>query len=141
MHITNRLPMFHQHVFVILLWGILMSPLRDWSLFTGRTAYKMGKSRVRSCLRPVLSRQGKTCHTPCYIECKLFAPLLNIVKTSSYRVKTTPKLVVPPFSMATTFSAPPFRRGKTAPPLPFCSLLPLAIISDQSLGTICLMSE
>ena len=26
-HIKNRLPMFHQHVFVILLWGILMSPL------------------------------------------------------------------------------------------------------------------
>ena len=26
-HITNQLPMFHQHAFVILLWGILMSPL------------------------------------------------------------------------------------------------------------------
>ena len=26
-HFTNRLPMFHQHVFVILLWGIWMSPL------------------------------------------------------------------------------------------------------------------
>ena len=36
--------------------------------------------------------------------------------------------------MAKTFSAPPFRRGKTsrAPPLPFCSP-PLPVISDHSL--------
>ena len=31
-HITNRLPMFPQHVFVILLWEILMSPLNIWHL-------------------------------------------------------------------------------------------------------------
>ena len=49
-------------------------------------------------------------------------PPPNLVKTSSYHVKTTHKLVVPltPFSMAKTFSAPlpTFHRCKTsrAPP-------------------------
>ena len=58
----------------------------------------------------------------------------NIAKTSSYRVKTTPKLVEPPppFGMARTFYPPPFlffffHRGKTSyapPPLRFCSPTP-----------------
>ena len=55
---------------------------------------------------------------------KLFVPPpITMAKTSSFRVKTTSKLVVPPFSMPKTFSVPPFCRGKTslAPPLPFCS--------------------
>ena len=60
-----------------------------------------------------------------------------MAKTSSYRVKSTPKLVVPPpFRMAKTFSAPPFRRGKTsrAPPSRFVAP-PLPVISDHSLKT------
>ena len=40
-------------------------------------------------------------------------PAYNMAKTLSYHVNTTPKLVVPPFNMAKTFSAPPLRRGKT----------------------------
>ena len=63
----------------------------------------------------------------------------NMAKTSSYRVKTTPKHVLPPppFSMAKTFSPPPpFRRGKTSRvPLPFSRPPPtLPVISDQSLS-------
>ena len=56
------------------------------------------------------SRQGKTFHAPPFKEWKLFAPHpFNMAKTSSYCVKTTPKLFLspPPFSMAKTFSAPP----------------------------------
>ena len=73
--------------------------------------YKMGKSRVRNFLRPPPppSRQGKTFCAPPFKDWKLFAPPYNMAKTSSYYVKTTPKLFVPPpFSMAKTFSAPPF---------------------------------
>ena len=36
-HITNRSPMFHQHGFVILLWGILMSPLRPACMMSDRS--------------------------------------------------------------------------------------------------------
>ena len=59
-----------------------------------------------------------------------------MAKTSSYSVKTTPKLVVPPLQNGQNFSVPPFRRGKTShapPPLLFCSP-PLPVISDQSLN-------
>ena len=102
-----------------------LQTLRDWSLITGRGGYKMGKSRVRNLLRPPPPPQDRV---------KLFAPPLlksgnfsrppyNMAKTSSFRIKTTPKLFVPPppFSMAKTFSAPPFCRRKTssAPPSRF----------------------
>ena len=60
-----------------------------------------------------------------------------MAKTSSYRVKTIPKLFVPPFSMAKTFSAPPppFCRGETsrAPPPSHFVAPPPPWISDQSL--------
>ena len=49
-------------------------------------------------------------------------PTYNMAKTSSYRVKTTPKLLCPPppFRMAKTFPPPHFHRGKNsrAPPPP-----------------------
>ena len=112
--------------------------LRDWSLIMGRGGYKMGKSRVRNFLRPP-SRQGKTFRPPPLLKSGNFScpPAYNKAKTSSYHVKTTPKLFVPPpFSMAKTFSAPPFRRGKTsrAPPPPSRFVAPpLPVISDQSL--------
>ena len=55
------------------------------------------------------SRQGKTFHAPpppplSRVE-TFRAPTFNMAKTSSYHIKATPKLVVPPpFSMAKTFS-------------------------------------
>ena len=42
------------------------------------------------------SRQGKTFCAPPFKDWKLFAPPYNMAKTSSYYVKTTPKLFVPP---------------------------------------------
>ena len=63
-------------------------------------------------------------------------PHYNMAKTSSYRRKITPKLVVPPpFSMAKTFSAPFFVRVKLhVPPSRFVAAPPpLRVISDQSL--------
>ena len=105
-------------------WASALSlGVRDWSLITGREGYKMGKSQVQNLLRPPHPPQDRV---------KLFVPPLlksgnflcpppyNMAKTSSYSVKTTPKPFVP-FSMAITFSAPPFRSGKTsrAPPSRF----------------------
>ena len=58
-----------------------------------------------------------------------------MAKTSIYSIKTTPKLSVPPFSVAKTFPPPLFVGVKlhVPPPLPFCSP-PLPVISDQSLN-------
>ena len=47
------------------------------------------------------SRQGKTFRAPPFKELERFAPSpFDMAKTSSYHVNTTPKLVVPPLSMA-----------------------------------------
>ena len=98
--------------------------LRDWSLITGRGGYKMGKSGVQNllCAPPPPQDKVKLSTTPpLKMETFCVSPF-NMAKTSSYRIKITPKLVVPLFSMAKTFSAPLFRRGKTShAPLPFCS--------------------
>ena len=64
-----------------------------------------------------------------------------MAKTLSYCVKTTPKRCVPPpppFSMAKTFSDPPFHTGNTscATPSRFVDTPPpLPVISDQALIT------
>ena len=74
--------------------------------------YKMEKSRVETfCAPPPQDRVKHFCAPP----------PITMAKTSSSRVKTTSKLVVPPppFSRAKTFSAPPpFHRGKTSHPPP-----------------------
>ena len=61
-------------------------------------------------------------------EWKLIAPPINMAKTSSYRVKTTSKLVVPPPLSAwlKLFLPPPlpFRRGKTSHAPPSCVVAP-----------------
>ena len=79
--------------------------------------YKMGKSRVRNFLRPP-TRQGKTFLAPPPIlkSGNFSRPPNNMAKTSSYRVKTTPKLFVPPPSAWLKLfpPPPPFRRGKTS---------------------------
>ena len=96
------------------------SLIRDWSLITGRGGgLQNGKTAGPKLFAPPPSRQGKSFGAPPLLKSGNFPrPAYNMAKTSSYRIKTTPKLFVPPFSMAQTFSIPPFRRGKTsrAPP-------------------------
>ena len=59
------------------------------------------------CAHP--SRQGKTFRAPPpFKEWKLYALPYNMAKTSSYRVKTTPKLFVPPLQNSSNFFRPPF---------------------------------
>ena len=70
--------------------------------------YKMGKSWIWNFSRPPPSRQGKTFCAPSFKEWKLFVPLpFNMAKTSTYRVKPTPKLFVPPPSLAWLKLFPP----------------------------------
>ena len=109
--------------------------IRDWSLITGRGGYKMGKLRVQNFLRPPPSRQGKTFRAPPFKEWKLFTPPpYNMAKTSSYHVKTTPKLFVPPPSAWLKLFRPPLFVGvKLHVPPPPVLLPPLPLISDQSL--------
>ena len=60
------------------------TPIRDWSLITGRWGgYKMGKLRVQNLLRPPPPppRQGKTFCTPGFKESKLFASPFNMART------------------------------------------------------------
>ena len=88
--------------------------VRDWSLITGGGGggYKMGKSQVRNFFRPPPPQDRVKLFAPPpppFLKSgNLFAIAFHMAKTSSYQVKTTQQLFVPPpFSMATTFSAPP----------------------------------
>ena len=55
------------------------------------------------------SRQGKTFRVPPFKECKLFAPPSIWLKLLATMYKLPQNLLCPPpFSMAKTFSAPPF---------------------------------
>ena len=116
--------------------------VRNWSLITGRGAYKMGKLWVRNFLRPPQDRVKTIAPPP---PCGNFLrppppPPLNMAKVPSYHINTTPKLVVPPpppTSAWLKLFPPPFPLGKTSrAPLPFCSPPPpphLPVICDKSL--------
>ena len=113
--------------------------LRDWSLITGKGVYKMGKIAGLKLFAPPppLKTGGNfLCPPPLFKGWKLVGPPITMAKTSSSRVETTPKVVMPPFSMAKTCYAPPppFCRGETslAPP-PSRFVAPILVISDQSL--------
>ena len=80
-------------------------PIRDWSLIRGGGATKWEKGRSESFCGPP-SRQRKTFHAPLLNSGTFLCSPFTIAKT--YSVKTTSKLVVPPFSMAKTFCAPLF---------------------------------
>ena len=85
--------------------------VRDWALITGRGGGGLQngkKSRVRIFLRlPPPQDRVKLFAAPPLFFLKsgnfLHHPPFNMAKISSYHVKTTPKLVVPPFTMAKTF--------------------------------------
>ena len=77
--------------------GELLMDFRDWSLITGRGWLQNGE----------IFGSETFCAPPPQARVKLFAPPLlkrgnfsrppyNMAKTSSYRIKTTPKLFVPP---------------------------------------------
>ena len=92
--------------------------VRDWSLITGRGGQKWeNRGSETFCAPP--SRQGSTFCAPPLKEWKLVVPPCNMAKTSSYRVKTTPKLFAPPPSrQGPTFCAPPLKEWKlVVPPL------------------------
>ena len=101
------------------------SDIRDRSLITRRGGYNMGKSRVRNFLHPPPpSKQPHTPHT---------CPI-SMAKTSSSSVNIPQNLLCPPplfFSMAKTFSVPPFCKGKTCPP-PSHFVASLTLSSDNS---------
>ena len=94
--------------------------IRDWSLIMGKGGLQNGKIAGPKLFAPPQDRV-KLFAPPLLKSGNFLCPPYNMAKTSSYRVKTTPKLVVPPFSMANTVSDPPFCRGKTsrAPPSRF----------------------
>ena len=71
------------------------------------------------CTPPLKTEQNFSRHP--FKEWKLFASPINMSKTSSYSVKTTPKLFVPPLQHSLKSFRPPFSRGKTsrAPPSRF----------------------
>ena len=100
--------------------------IRDWSLITGRG----GATKWENCGSETFWAPHPQNRVP---------PPFNMAKTLSYLycIKTTPKLCVPPppptFSMAKTFSAPHFHRGKTSHAPPSRFVAPLSIIIDQSL--------
>ena len=75
-----------------------------------------------------LTRRGKTVRNPptLFQRVETFCGTLSMAKTSSSRVKTTPKLFVHTFSMAKTFSAPLFVWVKLhlPCPLPVCNTPP-----------------
>ena len=91
--------------------------LWDWSLITGRGG---GATKWDFFAPHPPQDRGKTVCALTFKEWELFAhpPPFNMAKTPSYHVKTTPKLFVPPFSIAKTSSAPSLFVGVK---LPFCS--------------------
>ena len=108
---------------VILVWEFnsWFRNLRDWSIITGRRGgggggLQNGKNRVKLF-----------CALPFKGGGNFLRPTFSMAKTSCYRIKTTPKLVVPSLSTGKTFCAPPFSYGLNftcpgSPPyLPFCS--------------------
>ena len=90
------------------------STLRDWSLITGRGGLQNGKIAGPKRFAPPPQDRVKLFAPPLLKSGNLTCPPYNMAKTSSYRVKSTPKLFVPPL-----------QNGFVAPPLP--------VISDHSL--------
>ena len=85
--------------------------LWDWPLIKGRGAATKWENRRSEifCAPP---------QDPLLKSGNFTRPPYNMAKTSSYSVKTTPKLFVPPFRMAKTFSSPLFVGVKLHVPPP-----------------------
>ena len=118
-----RTPKLMKNIFCKNQIKCLSIKIRDWSLITGRGGLQNGKIAGPKLFAPPPQDRVKLFAPPLLKSGNFTRPPYNMAKTSSYCVKSTPKLFVPPppFRMAKTFSAPPFRRGKTsrAPPSRF----------------------
>ena len=73
-----------------------VNDIRDWSLITGRGGLQNGKIAGPKLFAPPPQDRVKLFAPPPFKEWKLYTPPYNMAKTSSYRIKTTPKLFVPP---------------------------------------------
>ena len=102
--------------------------IRDRSLITGRGGLQNGKIAGPKLFAPPPPQDNVKLFEPPRLKSGNFScPPYNMAKTSSYRVKTTPKLFVLPLQHGNNFFRPPFDRGKTP------RALSLPVISDQSL--------
>ena len=72
------------------------TPLRDWSLITGRGGLQNGKIAGPKLFAPPPQDRVKLFAPPLLKTGKFTRPHYNMAKTSSYRLKSTPKLFVPP---------------------------------------------
>ena len=72
------------------------SSLRDWSLITGRGGLQNGKITGPKLFAPPPQDRVKLFAPPLLKSGSFSCPPYNMAKTSSYRVKSTPKLFVPP---------------------------------------------
>ena len=70
--------------------------VRDWSLIMGRGGLQNGKIAGPKLFAPPPQDRVKLFAPPLSKSGKFLRPAYNMAKTSSYRVKTTPKLFVPP---------------------------------------------
>ena len=70
--------------------------IRDWSLITGRGGLQNGKIAGPKLFAPPPQDRVKLFATPLLKSGNFTRPPYNMAKTSSYRVKSTPKLFVPP---------------------------------------------
>ena len=93
----------------ILMLGFMPNAMPYANSRSGVIKWEMGKSRVRNFLRPPppQDRVKLFAPPPPFKEWKLFASPYNMAKTSSYRVKTTPKLFAPPPSAWLKLFPPP----------------------------------
>ena len=105
--IQSLIAYFTQDILLVGLFCIL----RDWSLITGRGGATKWENRRSETFCAPPSRQGKSFRAPPFKEWKLFGPPYNMVKTSSYRVKTTPKHFPPPPSAWLKLFPPPLFVG------------------------------
>ena len=70
--------------------------IRDWSLITGRGGLQNGKIVCPKLFAPPPQDMVKLFAPPLLNIGNFWRPPYNMAKTSSYYVKTTPKLFVPP---------------------------------------------
>ena len=70
--------------------------LRDWSLITGRGGLQNGEIAGPKLFAPPPQDRVKLLAPPLLKRANFSRPPYNMAKTSSYHVKTTPKLFVPP---------------------------------------------
>ena len=91
-----------------------ISRVKDWSLITGRVLQNGKIAGPKPFAPPPPLQDRVKCFAPRpFKELKLLVPSSKWLKLQATVYKTTPKLCMPPFSMAKKMSGAPFHRGKT----------------------------